>query len=100
MILRIIAIIAAAAGLSACVSPSLVTGATTPGKNASKEQSAAQLAVLKEVNRHIELCDRTYGWPFTAVITCSHQPPAEAIAEMIDRAVAKALAASKSPPAS
>jgi hypothetical protein len=89
-----------AAALSGCVSPGIITGAAAPGKGA-KAQSEAELAALKEVNRHIELCDRTYGWPFTAVITCkaSGAPSAETISEMIDKAVAKAIAAIRPPAA-
>lgn len=76
--------------LSGCLSPSAITGGVAT--------SSVDLPTLKEVNRHIELCDRTYGWPFSAVIVCKGQAPvtqtltAADIAAMVDAAVAKALA--------
>jgi hypothetical protein len=91
---------AIALSLAGCASVGAVTGDGAPTKGAVKAQRDADLAILKEVNRHIETCDRTYSWPFTAVINCTHQTPAltpEAVAEMIDKAVAKAVAALKSP---
>jgi hypothetical protein len=91
---------ALALSLTACASAGIVSGGAAPTKGAVKAQRDADLAILKEVNRHIETCDRTYSWPFTAVINCTHQTPAltpEAVAEMIDKAVAKAVAALKSP---
>lgn len=93
---------ALALSLSACVSPSLVTGNAKPTRGAIKAQSDAELAMLKEVNRHLELCDRTYGWPFTAVITCSHQQAAPTISDeqlaKIVAAVKAQLAAPATPP--
>lgn len=85
----------AAVALSGCVSAGLITGATAPGGGADS------LPVLKEVNRHIELCERTYGWPFTAVIHCAPQGPAsltaEQVAAIVNAAVAKALEAYTAP---
>jgi len=97
--------LALALTLSACVSPSAVTGATAAAPGISVE-------ALKEVNRHIETCDRTYAWPFAVTIICRAQTPGAApttttagltaaeVSAMIDAAVAKAVAALKaSPPA-
>jgi len=95
--------LALAFSLSACVSPSAVTGVTaaTPG---------ISVEALKEVNRHIETCDRTYAWPLAVTIICHAQTPGAApttttsgltaaeISTMIDAAVAKAIAALKAPP--
>lgn len=61
--------LALALNLSACASPGAVTGATSVG-------TGIDVATLKEVNRHIETCDRTYAWPFSIMIVCKAQPPA------------------------
>lgn len=98
MKLRVYTTVAAAAALalslSACASVGAVTGPSAT-KGAIKARSDAELQLLKEANRHLELCDRTYGWPFTAVITCHATAPAPTAAEiaaMIEAAVTKALA--------
>lgn len=89
-----------ALALSACVSPSAVTGAPSSTAGLS---AADQVAVLKEVNRHLETCDRTYAWPFAVTIHCAPVGTAPAttatqtltaadIAALVDAAVARALA--------
>lgn len=103
MKIRFITSVATAAvmamGLSACVSPTAVTGATIP---ASGLTAAEALPVLQEVNRHIETCDRAYAWPFSVMITCKAQgqaattttqalSPAD-LEALVTAAVAKALA--------
>lgn len=91
----------ASVALSGCLSTAGIAGGTaaSPG---------IDVAALKEVNRHIELCHRTYAWPFAFVIECPAQVPAPPpaaqaltaadVAAMIDQAVAKAVAALKTTP--
>lgn len=86
----------ACVALSGCVSPGAVTGAgPVQGVN---------VQVLAEVNRHLELCHRTYSWPFAVMIDCPAQTPVAAkaltaadVAALIDSAVAKLAAAITSP---
>jgi hypothetical protein len=52
--------------LAVCVALSGCAG----GAELKPSTRAANLETLKEVNRHIELCERTYAWPFTALVTC------------------------------
>ncbi len=75
----------------------LLSGCGTTGGGAvtgAKPVPGLNLEVLKEANRHAELCHRTVSWPFTFFIDCPAQtPPAvslEAIQAMIDKAVARA----------
>jgi hypothetical protein len=85
----------ACVALSGCMSPASITGAASP-------QVGIDPAVLREANRHLELCHRTYtfAWPPTGMIDCPAQaapaqalPTAAEIQAMIDSAVAKAVAA-------
>lgn len=81
----------ACVALSACVSPGAITGTGMP-------QAGVDPAVLKEVNRHLELCDRTYtfAWPPSGSMHCAAQtappPSAAEIQAMIETAVSKAAA--------
>lgn len=103
MKLNIVTTIAACAALalslSACVSPGLqdLAAAKSAGA-ASTDPVAAQarLDALKEVNRHVELCHRTYtlGWPFSGIVDCPAKtdgPPALTAAD-VGAIVAKAIA--------
>lgn len=81
---------------SACVSPGAITGTGMP-------QPGVDPAVLKEVNRHLELCDRTYtfAWPPSGSMHCPAQVAAPSaltaadVAALIDKAVAKLAEALK-----
>lgn len=94
--------------LGGCMSPSAIMGGTsapTPATKLSVAQDKvdrkADLAVLQEVNRHVELCHRTIQWPFSFFVDCPAKSPAmptaAEISAMIDTAVAKAVAALKTP---
>lgn len=94
--------LALAASLSSCAS-GLAASDITPGS------SGANLDTLKEANRHLELCDRTYtlSWPPSGIIHCPVVQPASAaplsaadIASIVSAAVAKALASLQPTPPS
>lgn len=70
-------ILAAALSLAACA---------TPGEMRPQTAAKAKLDTLKEANRHIETCERTYGWPFYFNIHCVPQPAAD-----LDARIAKAV---------
>lgn len=91
-----------AAAVSACVSPSAVTGAVPSTAGLTPAEA---LPILQEVNRHIETCDRTYAWPVSVMITCKAQgqaattttqtlSPAD-IEALVTAAVTKALASAE-----
>lgn len=105
--------------LAACALASVALVACAPmatvgssPSNTAGLSAADQLKVLKEVNRHIETCTRTYAWPFAVTIHCDPVSkggvvtpattvtqtisPAD-VAAIVDQAVAKALAAQKPP---
>lgn len=87
----------AALAVSGCASTEIMKGLTPEqGAALTVEQRAANLATLKEVNRHIEQCTRTYAWPFTASWSCPGAAQqgltAEQIAAIVSEAVAKAFA--------
>jgi hypothetical protein len=90
----------AAVSLAACVHMPELEAANSAVKPAEADPVAARarLDTLKEVNRHIETCDRTYAWPFSVMIVCKAQAPvtraltAEDISALVSKAVAEALA--------
>lgn len=88
-----------AASLAACASLPDATAVAGAAKPVSDPVVAkARLDTLKEVNRHIELCHRTYtlGFPFTGLVDCKAQGEATAAAPNvadIARAVVDALIA-------
>lgn len=90
-----VATIALCATLGACATPgrleSLASADTPP------EQ---RLEVLKEVNRHIELCDRYYAWPISITWTCrakQDQDLGRVVAQAVKDALAEALPAKTAP---
>lgn len=90
------ALAAAALTLCACATPGkLEAAAAAPAVEGATAQE--RLEILKEVNRHIELCDRTYAWPLAATWVCkSRQDTSELAAQigkMVKDAVAEALKA-------
>lgn len=101
MKIRVYTTVAAAAALalslSACATMGPESASNGLAKGASKADATARLNTLKEVNRHIELCHRTYtiGWPFSGLVDCpaanqgALSPEAQAA---IGAAVAKAVA--------
>jgi hypothetical protein len=86
-------LVAAAIALAGCVTP---TGLEKPRASAAGVDS---LAVLREANRHIETCHRTYMWPFAFTIDCPPATPApQALsAEQIRGMVADAVKAALKP---
>lgn len=91
--MRPLLIAGACLALAGCGTVSAVTGAKpTPG---------LALEVLKEANRHAELCHRTLAWPFAVFIDCPAQAPApltaKDIGEMIEKALARAAASARAP---
>lgn len=88
--------LAAALSLGGCASTELMKSLTPEqGAALTAEQRAANLATLKEVNRHIEMCTRTYAWPFTMAWSCPGTPaaPQALTAEQIANIAAQAARA-------
>lgn len=92
---------AAALTLAGCASPggpelsAAAAVAKTPTP-ADPVAAQARLDTLKEANRHIELCHRTYAWPISFIIDCQPAGAAKALtAEDVAKMIAQALAAAK-----
>jgi hypothetical protein len=98
-----------AASLAACATSMPDLAATAPAAKPSEDPAIAKarLDALKEVNRHVELCHRTYtlSWPPSGIVDCKATGetggglnPAD-IAAAISKAVVDALTAAGFRPA-
>lgn len=104
--LRLAALVAVAFVVTACVGgprdlKAADAAATAAAEAPDAETARIRLEALKEVNRHIETCDRHYALPLSITITCKAQqlPTAEQLAALLAGAFAQALkAADQLPP--
>lgn len=78
---------------TACATPGKLESAVTSGAVPQGATAQERLEILKEVNRHIEGCDRTYAWPLAVTWVCKAKQDGDQVAKMITDAVNAAVTA-------